>query len=167
MDRLWPTLVVAAVVILVFAGMWWGWRRRTSRDAAIVPPQTVPTDPGAPLACADAFYVATTHHDRPLDRAAVAGLGFRAKAGIEVYASGVSLVIPGEPRVFLAAADIVRVAEATWAIDRVVERDGLVLIAWRSHHGEIVDSYLRIVAPADHSRVLRALTEISSAGTPA
>jgi hypothetical protein len=57
--------------------------------------------------------------------------------------AGVALDLTGQPRFFLPTDTIVEVAQATVAIDRVVERDGLVRISWLLEPGTVVDSYLR------------------------
>ena len=131
MDRFGPTLVVAAITLLVLVGMWWGWRRRTRRDARLTAGHTAPQDLGDERVSFDAFYVATTAHDRPLERLAVAGLGFRARARVCVHDAGVTLSIPGERPVFIAARAIDAANRATVTIDRVVEPGGLVRLAWR------------------------------------
>ena len=68
--------------------------------------------------------------------------------------AGVALDLTGQPRSFLAADRIVDVGQATVAIDRVVEPDGLVRLAWRTDDGTVVDSYFR---PQDASA--RALAD--------
>ncbi|MFW8746211.1 hypothetical protein, partial [Mesorhizobium japonicum] len=66
------------------------------------------------------FYVATTRADAPLDRIAVHGLGFRARAELTVADTGIRLDIAGEEPAFIPAADLVGVGRATWPIDRAV-----------------------------------------------
>jgi hypothetical protein len=106
------------------------------------------------VAAHEALYVATTRHDEPLERLAIRGLGFRSRADLTVTTAGVALDLTGQPRFFLPAGNIVEAAQATVAIDRVVERDGLVRIAWRLEPDTVVDSYLR---PQDASA--RAVVE--------
>lgn len=168
MDRLWPTLVIVAIVILVFWGMWWGWRQRSRRDAALVPPHALPEPLGKPLLGLDARYVATTHCGRPMDRVVVAGLAYPGNARVDVFPAGASLAIPGEPLVFLPAGSIEGAGAATWAIDRAVERGGLVCVTWRVREdADPVDTYLRLLAADDQMRLIEALTHISPAGAPA
>ncbi len=82
------------------------------------------------------------------------GLGFRSRAELTVTSAGVALDLTGQPRFFLPSERIVDVGQATVAIDRVVEKDGLVRIAWRIEPGTLVDSYIR---PQDASA--RAVSE--------
>ena len=162
MDRLTPTLVIVGILVLVFAGLALGWRARRRRQAALPALATPPADLGLPLATADGFYVATTRADAPTDRIAVRGLGFRARAGIAVHPEGVVLSIAGRPDAFIPAPSLVGVGRATWTIDRVVGKDGLVFLRW-TLGDTTVDTNLRIddpdplvaaldsIAPAPHS----------------
>ena len=78
---------------------------------------------------------------------------------------------------FLEASRIVGADRATWTIDRVVERDGLVRISWRvgpgsapeAEPGTIADSYVRMTgdAPGNTSgELLAAVTRILPTPTP-
>lgn len=159
MDRLAPTLVIVGIVALVFAGLALGWRARRRRQAALPALATPPAGLGSPLATDDGFYVATTHADAPTDRIAVRGLGFRARSGIAVHREGVVLTIAGQPDAFIPTTAIDGVGRATWTIDRVVGRDGLVFVRWTL--GDLlVDTNLRV---SDPDALVAALTEIAPA----
>jgi hypothetical protein len=134
------TIVFAVVLVAVLA---WAWWRRTRRDSHLAPPIGEAPAGAAVLAVHEVLYVATTRHDEPLERLAIRGLGFRSRADLTVTAAGVALDLTGQPRFFLPAERIAHVDQATVAIDRVVEKDGLVRIVWRVDDGTTVDSYLR------------------------
>ncbi|MCW3494509.1 hypothetical protein [Microbacterium sp. SSM24] len=152
-------LVVTAVVALALVGLGvWAWRRRARRDSGIVAPVAEAPDGATVLAAFASLYVATTRHGEPLERLAVKGLAFRSRADVTVTEAGVAIDLTGQPRVFLDAARIVEVAQSTVAIDRVVERDGLTRLSWRTDDGTVVDSYFR---PQDASA--RALADAVSA----
>jgi hypothetical protein len=146
MDRVTPTLVILGVVLLVFVGLALGWRARQRRQATLPALDVPPASLGDALADDDGFYVATTHADRPTDRIAVSGLGFRARAGVAVHPEGVVLSIAGQPDAFIPAAAIVGIGRATWTIDRVVGTDGLVFIRW-TFGDALVDTNLRVAEP--------------------
>jgi hypothetical protein len=96
----------------------------------------------------------------------VHGLGFRGRAIVSVHAEGVRLEIAGEPAVLIRASSLRGVDRATWTIDRVVERDGLVLVGWRL--GDVdLDTYLRITDdPAPVVAAIRPLVPTApGAGT--
>ena len=146
MDRLLPALFLVALVALVYTGLALGWRARRRRQAGLPALATPPETLGAPLASADGFYVATTIADAPTDRVAVRGLGFRARAGVSVHPEGVVLSIAGQPDAFLPQPAIIGVGRATWTIDRVVGRDGLVFVRW-TLGDSAVDTYLKVPDP--------------------
>lgn len=164
MDRTESTTIVIAVILLSFVGMYFGWRARKRRQSSLPRAAVVPTDAGAELFSAEVFYVATTVAGEPLNRIAVAGLGFRARATVAVLEHGVVLSLDGEPDAFIPSRDIRGVERATWTIDRVVEPGGLVLIAWTLGSTD-VDSYLRVAEPADPLPLIGAVRGLLGAPT--
>ena len=134
---LFALLAVAAIALMA-----WGWRRRSRRDAGLAAP--LGGIRGAVRAEFSGLYVATTRHDAPLDRLNVRHLAFRSRVALTVTDEGVALDMPGEPTVFVAASRLRGVGRATWTIDRVVENDGLVLIAWAADDDTICDTYVRL-----------------------
>ena len=157
MDRVTPTIVIVAVVLLVFVGLALGWRARRRRQAGLpalaVPPATL----GAAVLVDDVFYVATTVAEAPTDRIAVRGLGFRSRATVAVHPEGVVLAIAGQPDAFLPSTSVTGVGRATWTIDRVVGRDGLVVVTW-TLGDTLVDTYLKSDRP---DALVEALTTLA------
>ncbi|WP_127818628.1 PH-like domain-containing protein [Microbacterium sp. CPCC 204701] len=154
MTREGALAITVSGVLALLAVLAWAWWRRSRRDASLsAPAGDAPVD-AAVRATFAALYVATTRHGEPLERLAIKGLGFRSKADVTVTDAGVALDLTGQPRVFLPIARIDDVAQATVAIDRVVERGGLVRLSWRADDVTVVDSYLR---PQDASA--RALAD--------
>ena len=143
MTREGALVIVIAVTVALLALLVWAWRRRTRRDAHLAAPVGEIPAGTATISAWTALYVATTRHGEPLERLAIDGLGFRSRSDVTVTDAGVALDVTGRPRIFLPADRIVDVAQATVAIDRVVERDGLVRLAWRLDDGTVVDSYFR------------------------
>ncbi|NHI17112.1 hypothetical protein [Microbacterium excoecariae] len=162
MTRELALIVMVAVALVGLALMAWGWRRRTRRDAGIAVPLGEPT--GELVGEFDGFYVATTRHDAPLDRVTARPLAFRSSAAITVTRDGLGLGLPGERPVFFPAASLTGAGRATWTIDRVVERDGLVLVAWASG-SQIFDTYLRL-QDSDPTALVAAIESILAAETP-
>lgn len=152
-------LVLASLI--VFA-MWRGWRaRRLASERVAV---TFGAAEGEPTAEYEGLYVATTRHDAPLDRLALPHLAFRSRVRVTVTTAGLALDMPGAPTLFLAASRIVGAGRATWTIDRVVERDGLVLVAWRSDDDTICDSYIRLQS-ASPDALVRAIDALKAQPT--
>lgn len=181
MDKFGPGSIAIGVAILVLILMFVSWRRRSRRDSVLAPPTTVPENRGALVREANGFFVAATVHDKPFERLAVRGLSFRGRVHLEVSSLGVLVEIPGESPIFLTAESIQRVSPATWAIDRVVETDGLILVAFTitstasvpaasagspdasTADRVIVDTYFRFPEQHDRDAVLSALVNIAPA----
>ncbi|SFS04790.1 hypothetical protein SAMN04487846_1870 [Microbacterium sp. cf046] len=162
MTREGALAVMIAVAVVLVAILAWAWWRRTRRDAGLIAPVGEAPADAEIRSTHEALYVATTRHGEPLERLAIRGLGFRSRADLTVTSAGVALDLTGQPRFFLPTERIVEVAQATVAIDRVVEKDGLVRIAWRIDPDTLVDSYIR---PQDASA--RAVSaEIGALLTP-
>ncbi len=143
MSREGALAVMVGVALVLVALLAWAWWRRTRRDAGLRPPVGDLPQGASVREVFSTLYVATTRHGEPLERLAIRGLGFRARAAVTVTDAGVALDLAGQPRIFLARERIAQVAQSTVAIDRVVERDGLVRLSWRLPDGVVVDSYLR------------------------
>jgi hypothetical protein len=141
-DRTPLLLLVFAFFVLLIALAILGWMRRRRRQSTIDCPERVPSDLGEVIAQLEGFYVSTTLADDPLNRIAVHGLGFRARATVTVAERGVVIGLPGND-VFVPTTSIRHVTRAQYTIDRVVEAGGLALLAWRLGDVE-VDSYFRV-----------------------
>jgi len=151
--------VMIGAAVLILAGMLWGWSRRRRRDAGLrAPLGDIPAGADV-LATAQGLYVATTVHDRPLDRLSIRPLASRSRVPVTVTTAGVPLDMPGAARVFLPAQRLRAVGRATWAIDRVVEAGGLPFIAWAVTDDVMADSYFR-VQDADPAPVLDAVAQL-------
>jgi hypothetical protein len=168
-DSRWIGALVAVAIVGTAAWlMWRSWRRRTVRDESLAA-YAPPADPGTMTFELEALYVATTPEGEPLERLAVEGLAFRGSARVEVHRTGVLLRVAGELPSFIPADRIAAAGTATYAIDRGVEPEGLVVLTWlvddRSEP-ELptrVDSYLRCRYPGDSSRLVAAVNEIAAA----
>jgi hypothetical protein len=135
-------IMVLIAALLITAGVF-AWRRRAKRDSSLkAPVGEIPTGATA-LAEFSGLYVATTKRDEPLERLAIRGLAFRSRADLVVTTHGIALDLTGKPRLFIPTGHLDDVAQATVAIDRVVERDGLVRVSWSVDEDSPVDSYFR------------------------
>jgi hypothetical protein len=143
MTREGAVMTLISIAVALLFSLVWAWLRRTRRDGGIVAPTGEGPAAAAVLADFRVLYVATTKHGEPLERLAIAGLGFRSKADLSVTDAGIAVDLTGRPRIFLDLTRLVAASQATVAIDRVVEPDGLVRIDWRTDDGTVVDSYFR------------------------
>ncbi|MET1053276.1 MAG: hypothetical protein ABWX65_11610 [Mycetocola sp.] len=163
-DRILPGAIVLAFLALLILGMWLAWRARANRDAGVPAGAALPADGIRPIVTTPVLYVATTKAGQPLERLAIRGLAFRASADLTVADEGVVLSVPGQDPVFIEAGQIRSSQPATWTIDRVVEADGLVSVSWSAGETD-VDSYVRVIDPTMHRRVLDALTSLPAPAT--
>lgn len=173
MDRTIPTVITALVLLGVLFLMWRSWRKRSRRDAALTAGYPMPSNIGAVVIGTEAYYVATTPRDAPLERLFIRGLGFRARAALTVTGTGITLDLDGNSPVFVPAAAIDAVGVAQVAIDRAVEADGLVRLSWRLNSPEdtgdaeetedrrAVDSFFRIIDPTDRARLVDSIRTIA------
>ena len=159
-NRLFYGAIVIVFLVVLLALMYLGWRKRQRSQAGLPRPQTVP-DAAIEVLRVDGFYVATTLVDEPLNRVAVAGLGYRARAAVAVTAGppGVVLSLAGEPDAFIPATDIQRIERSTWTIDRVVEKNGLVRLTWLLGD-TIVDSYVRVTEALAASALITSVEAV-------
>lgn len=154
MERFLPALIVGLVVVLVFVVMWRAWRARRASTPAEIWSQDVTWPDHEPLeSVQQLFYVATTFRDKPLDRVLPPGLGFRGNARLDIHAEGVVIRVTGERPFAIAAEHILGCSVQQLTIDKVVERDGLVALAWRSPVGELT-SVFRVKNAAQRARLL-------------
>jgi hypothetical protein len=147
------TIAILAVLLIL---MYTGWRARQRRQRSVAAPLTAPADLGTPLGTFDGKYVATTAAGSPLDRIAVHGLGFRSSATLTLTQAGVLVQRPGSADLWIPRADVLDRRTATWTIDRVVEPDGLELLAWNLG-GTAVESYFRLLQPVEFEAAFQQL----------
>ncbi len=173
MDKVLPTVGILVVVALVLVLAIVGWRRRVRRDSGAGGGYTTPGTLSAPTADAAVLYVATTKAGQHLERLALPGLAFRGTGTLTVRPEGVAIAVTGETPVFIPAAVVTGVGAASVAIDRAVERDGLVRLGWTTSGGTAADSYFRVVDPAGSAQLSAAIQRIvpgadapDAAGTP-
>ena len=143
MTREGALAVMIGVAVLLLAALALAWWRRSRRDSVLVPPFGEAPPEATVTATYHGLYVATTAHDQPLERLAIPGLGFRSRLALTVTDLGLGLDLPGSTTVFIPAERLLDADQSALAIDRVVERDGLVRVVWLLDGGRIVDSYLR------------------------
>ena len=146
-------ITIAFAIVLIGVGVW-AWRRRRRRDAAPLMHAGELPDGAHVRAEFEALYVATTRQNEPLERIAAPGLAMRSRATVTVADEGVAVDLTGQERFVLTPDRIVDVGQSTVAIDRVVERDGLTRLTWRTDLDTTVDTYFR---PQDASA--RALAD--------
>ncbi|MCY0903768.1 hypothetical protein [Arthrobacter sp. H14-L1] len=160
MARLFPTLLAVALVVVIFALLWMGWRHRLQRQAGIAPLPAVPQQLSAPLASAEGQYVVTTTEGDWLDRLAVHGLGIRSNAVLSVHPEGILISRSGAPDVFIPKDSYGSARTESGMAGKFVERDGLIVLSWRLG-GHPVDTGFRTRQAAAKTPLLTMLTDFA------
>jgi len=161
--------LLVLLVLLVWAGMLAGWRRRAARQTAelgLPPLPPTPAEPGVALTPdVDGVYVSTTTAGNWLDRVTAHGLGTRSAATMAVTGAGVSWLRQGAPDVFAAADTLVGARRADGIAGKVMPPGGIVVVTWRLGSTE-VDTGFRPGSPAQAERLVGAVERLAHAGSP-
>ncbi|MFD0759841.1 PH-like domain-containing protein [Arthrobacter ulcerisalmonis] len=161
MDRILPGLLMLAIIVVVFALIWLGWRNRLRRQADVETLPRCPRNRGA-LAAAEGQYVATTTGGDWLDRIAVQGLGIRTNATLSLYPHGVLFARDGAPDLYIPAAALVGVRQDSGMAGKFVEKDGLLVLSWMLGTREL-DTGFRTRHAADKDTLHLALQDLIAA----
>ncbi|WP_294178920.1 hypothetical protein [uncultured Schumannella sp.] len=169
MDKVLPTLIVVAVLALVFGSLAVAWRARARRHAALGQVETLPAGLGEARDSFDVLYLATTHAEKPLERIALPGLGFRSNATLRIHEAGLELDLGGRSGpAFIPRERMLGAGRANWTIDRASGGDRLVFVRWRLGDGDpgdgelAVDSTFRAADPARLADALLSLVPVST-----
>ena len=157
MDKNLSAFLVIIFLFLVLGLMVWGWMSRRRRQAHLPALSAVPSEVGEVFGTFAGLYVATALAANPLERIAVRGLGFRSRVVITVAEAGIILAIPGQDEVLIPVSSIAASGRSTWAIDRVVEDNGLSTISWSLGNTAVTSSF-RLELASEFSDATRRLT---------
>ncbi len=140
MSRPLFALLCVAVIALILASMWWGWRARARRDADVI---GSPTAPSAAVIAEfpRAYYVSTTPVGDPMTRVAAPGLRYRGYAAVTVREDGATIEVRGEQPVNVAAAQLRGGGSAGRRVGKAVEPGGLALMRWEAAGRELESSF--------------------------
>lgn len=161
MSERWPAvLLLVGVVVLAWAGMSWGWRRRAARQADVLTPASAPSAPGPVLATAEGLYVGSVVAGDWLDRVVPHGLGARANADLTAHSTGLLLARDGAPEVWVPRTDVRAVRRDTGLAGKVTETGGLVVWTWRLGEVEL-ESGLRPRYATDAAPLMHAIESMT------
>lgn len=133
MNRTLFAIIFIALAILIFVGMWWGWRARSKRDQHVA--AALPSFTGSLLGeFSRIMYVSTTPVGSPLVRVAAPGLRYRGFSDIKVFTDGVEIIVAGENPVRLPVTAITGTSSARVRVGKAVERGGLTLLLWNEEN---------------------------------
>jgi hypothetical protein len=166
MEKILPGLAMLAIIVVVFALIWIGWRNRLKRQSDVEQLPAAPESPGVPLTRAEGQYVASTTAGDWLDRIAVHGLGIRTNAVLSVYPHGVLFDRSGAPAVYVPAADLTAVRQESGMAGKFVEKDGLLVVRWKLGTHEL-DTGFRTRLAAEKNALFETLQQLIPAAPQA
>lgn len=166
MEKILPGVAMLAIIGVVFALIWIGWRNRLRRQSDVEQLPALPDAPGEPLLSAEGQYVASTTAGDWLDRIAVHGLGIRTNAVLSVYPHGILFDRSGAPAVYVPAADLTAIRQDSGMAGKFVEKDGLLVVRWRLGTHEL-DTGFRTRRAADKNALLESLQQLIPAAPQA
>lgn len=145
MDRVFIVIGFFVFWILMIALIFWGWRGRQNRQAAVVGDfPTVPDDLGGSIIGASTgLYVGSTLAPSWQDRIAVGDIGHRATAELSRHDKGILLERTGESTIWIPAASIRAVRTERGLAGKVMTKDGLLVIRWQLPTGTEIDTGFR------------------------
>lgn len=149
--------VLAGLVVLAYAGMLRGWRRRARRHD--LPPLVPAGEPGEPLLQADGRYFGSTVAGDWLDRVVAQDLGTRSPVRLVLSAEGLDVLRPGGS--FRVPTEALESARHDQGIaGKVVPPHGVLVVTWR--HGDLrLDTGFRLDDSSRHATWVERLDAIT------
>ena len=128
-DKVIGASIAAALLVIAFTFMGLAWRARHRRSSQYA---TWPALSGEPRETHEIFYVATTLGSNSLERIALKGFTYRGFASLEVLRDGLQIRLKTNDVLAIPASSLVGYEFSQVAIDKVVEKDGLIGLTWVS-----------------------------------
>lgn len=166
MDKVIGGSIAVALIAIALTLMTLSWRARRTRGAKFVlwsPLQ------GSPQQSYSVFYVATTLGNSSLERVALKGFSFRGFAELEVFSTGLHIRLQTGDVLAIPASALISYEFAQVAIDKVVEKDGLVRLTWSSESDNSnvsqLSTFVRLRDAGDRERLSSVLAKLVSTHT--
>jgi len=154
-------LVTALIVFLVVAAFR-AWRSRSNAQQALFSaPLEWLEHPSGGRQWANLQYVATSVRNEPLNRISAHGMGQRGFGKITVSQDGVLIERTGERAIGIPFAQLDAVSRTSAAIDRAVEKDGLIQLDWHQDNFAL-STYLRATSNDTRKNLFDYLTQLLS-----
>ena len=153
-------VISAAIFILLLLLAIKGWRNKVANQSSTISePLEALEFFGEPLKSAKTFYVATTYALNHLERIAAYGLGSRGNAQVIVFTEGILILRNGERPLAIDKSSIQRISVGQVAIDKAVEKDGLIQVDW-IQDSTTLTTHLRFLDPTDRDAVISSISSI-------
>ncbi|AEF40305.1 PH-like domain-containing protein [Hoyosella subflava] len=147
MTRTLLTVLLFAIWVLLVWLMIRSWRRRGERQSALVGPlPEVPDALGAPLLGPSyGLYVGSTLAPSWINRVAVGDFGNRADGELSAFDEGLLLTREGASTIWIPRDLVLHIRTDRGLAGKVITRDGLLVIRWRTSTGAEIDTGFRAV----------------------
>lgn len=167
MDRAVAVVLLLGTVVMIWAAMRRGWRRRADRQSTIPEPHHRPTDldDRAVMTAESGLYIGTTTAGDWLDRVAAHGLGHRARSVLTVHRSGVLISRDGTDDIWIPASDLEGARVDKASAGKVSGDGGIVVISWRLGEQAVESGFRCRYAEASASLIM-ALDDVASGARP-
>jgi len=152
-------LILVALVTLVVQTV----RRRIAKQSSLGVLPAEGSLNGHVIGAASGQYVSTVFASNPLQRLMSHGLMHRGRVELSILSDGIEVLRVGERSFSIPEAAITRVFRTNATIDRVVEQDGMVSIAWTLGSTE-VESNFRLDSNDDSKLLFEQLLQLRSKG---
>jgi len=153
-------VLVTALVLFLAIAAFRAWRSRAnSQEAQFSAPAEWLEHPSGGRQWTGIQYVATSVLGAPLERVSAHGLGARGFGKITVSRDGVLIERNGERAIGIPFASLRGVQRTSVAIDRAVEKDGLIQLDWEQD-GFSLSTYLRATSTETRKQLFEELTQI-------
>jgi hypothetical protein len=156
--------VLLLVLALTFMALAWRARMRQGTRYHIWPALT-----GDVLESVDVLYVATTLGTNSLERIALRGFTYRGFAKLEIFANGVQVRLSTNDILSIPAEAFRRYEFSQVAIDKVVEKEGLIGLTWESAPGvdatQELTTFVRLRDSSSRNRLTNRFEKLVSPTT--
>ncbi|GGC59200.1 transporter [Hoyosella rhizosphaerae] len=160
MTRFLLTVLLLAVWALLVWMMIRAWRRRGELQEGIVGPLApIPSDLGDPvLGPSEGLYVGSTLAPSWINRVAVGDLGDRANCELLAFNGGILLARQGASDVWIPKDQVLGLRTERGHAGKVMSKDGILIIRWRTSTGAEIDSGVRAVDKHEYPQWLALWT---------
>lgn len=162
-------LAMLALVLLIYVGMWRGWRARGQRQSDVPALHPIHSTADTVLRSAEGRYYATTTAGHWMDRVVVHDLGVRSPCTLRLTTDGLE-VLRDPSSFFVARADLLGARRDRGTAGKVVPPYGVLVISWR-HPGQaggpdadqhVLDSGFRLQHAEEHDAWVDAITTLTA-----
>jgi hypothetical protein len=165
-DKLIGGSIAIGLIVIALGFMFLAWRARQRRATVY---GRWPEFDSTPSESFDVFYVATTLGESSLERVALTGFTYRGFASLEVFDAGIQIRLSTGDVLTLPKDALIRYEFSRVAVDKVVEKDGLIALTWQSapkaDSTTVLTTFVRLKDHAVRDHLTNVLAKLVSVTT--